>query len=45
MNRVEAWYIRRALAELGGHRTATARKLGVTREGLYNYMPSLTGDR
>ncbi|MBW2316107.1 MAG: sigma 54-interacting transcriptional regulator [Deltaproteobacteria bacterium] len=41
LNRVEAWYIRRALAELGGHRTATARKLGVTREGLYKKMKRL----
>jgi len=41
MARVEAWYIRRALAEHGGRRTATARKLGVTREGLYKKMRRL----
>jgi Nif-specific regulatory protein len=41
MARVEAWYIRRALAENDGHRTATARKLGVTREGLYKKMKRL----
>ncbi|HKJ24145.1 MAG TPA: sigma 54-interacting transcriptional regulator [Myxococcota bacterium] len=41
MARVEAWYIRRALAENGGRRTATARKLGVTREGLYKKMRRL----
>jgi len=41
MARVEAWYIRRALAEHGGRRTATARKLGVTREGLYKKMKRL----
>ena len=41
MHRVEAWYIRRALAEHDGRRTATARKLGVTREGLYKKMKRL----
>jgi len=41
MARVEAWFIRRALAEHAGHRTATARKLGVTREGLYKKMKRL----
>ena len=29
-HRIEAWLIRRA---------ATARRLGITREGLYNYTP------
>ena len=33
---IEAWLIRRALEINGGRRAATARKLGVTREGLYN---------
>jgi two-component system response regulator HupR/HoxA len=33
--RLEAWLIRRALAAHGGRRAATARSLGVTREGLY----------
>ncbi len=29
------WLIRRTLEQHGGRRTATARKLGITREGLY----------
>jgi transcriptional regulator with PAS, ATPase and Fis domain len=33
--RLEAWLIRRALAAHGGRRAATARALGITREGLY----------
>jgi len=41
MNRVEAWYIRRALHETGGRRTTTARRLGITREGLYKKMKRL----
>jgi Nif-specific regulatory protein len=36
--RLEAWLIRRALAAHGGRRAATARTLGVTREGLYKKM-------
>jgi len=39
--RVEGWYIRRALAENGGRRAVTARRLGVTREGLYKKMRRL----
>ncbi len=39
MNRIEAWLIRRALEQHAGRRAATARKMGITREGLYNYMP------
>jgi transcriptional regulator with PAS, ATPase and Fis domain len=35
MNRIESWMIRRSLESNGGRRTATARKLGITREGLY----------
>jgi Nif-specific regulatory protein len=35
MNRIESWLIRRALEQHAGRRTATARKLGITREGLY----------
>ena len=35
MRRVEAWMIRRTLEEQGGRRAATARTLGITREGLY----------
>ncbi len=38
MGRIEAWLIRRALDAHGGRRAATARKLGVTREGLYKKM-------
>jgi len=38
MARLEAWLIRRALAAHGGRRAATARALGVTREGLYKKM-------
>ena len=34
MNHIEAWLIRRALEQHGGRRTATERKLGITREGL-----------
>ncbi len=41
MNRIEAWLIRRALEQNGDHRTATARKLGITREGLYKKMKRL----
>ncbi len=35
MNRIEAWLIRRALEQHGQRRTDTAKKLGITREGLY----------
>ncbi len=35
MRRVEAWMIRRTLEQQNGRRAATARKLGITREGLY----------
>jgi Nif-specific regulatory protein len=38
---VEAWLIRRALEHNGGRRTVTAKKLGVTREGLYKKMKRL----
>jgi two-component system response regulator HydG len=41
MGRVEAWVIRRALERCGGRRTQTARRLGVTREGLYKKMKRL----
>jgi transcriptional regulator with PAS, ATPase and Fis domain len=41
MNRIEAWLIRRALEQHGQRRTATARKLGITREGLYKKMKRL----
>jgi len=36
--RIEGWLIRRALEEHGGRRAATARTLGITREGLYKKM-------
>ena len=38
MSRIEAWLIRRSLEHHGGRRAATARKLGITREGLYKKM-------
>ena len=38
---IEAWLIRRALSHHGGRRAATARKLGITREGLYKKMKRL----
>jgi transcriptional regulator with PAS, ATPase and Fis domain len=36
--RVEAWLIRRSLDAHAGRRAATARTLGITREGLYKKM-------
>ena len=39
--RVEAWLIRDALDRHGGRRADTARKLGLTREGLYKKMKRL----
>ncbi len=41
LRRVEAWVIRQALQRNGGHRTQTARALGITREGLYKKMKRL----
>ena len=41
VERVEAWLIRRALANNGGQKTSTARRLGITREGLYKKMRRL----
>jgi transcriptional regulator with PAS, ATPase and Fis domain len=38
MARVEAWLIRRALERCEGRRAETARRLGITREGLYKKM-------
>jgi transcriptional regulator with PAS, ATPase and Fis domain len=38
LGRIEAWLIRRALEAQGGRRAATARRLGITREGLYKKM-------
>lgn len=36
--RIEAWLLLRALERHGGQRTATARALGITREGLYKKL-------
>ena len=41
LDRIEAWLIRQALERQGGRRAATARTLGVTREGLYKKMKRL----
>ncbi len=41
LDRMEAWLIRRALDAQGGHRTRTARALGITREGLWKKMRRL----
>ena len=41
LERAEAWLIRRALANNGGRRARTARRLGITREGLYKKMKRL----
>jgi transcriptional regulator with PAS, ATPase and Fis domain len=38
LGRIEAWLIRRALEANQGRRAITARRLGVTREGLYKKM-------
>jgi Nif-specific regulatory protein len=38
LGRIEAWLIRRALDAHGGRRAVTARRLGITREGLYKKM-------
>ena len=39
--RFESWIIRKTLAELQGSRSKTAKKLGITREGLYKKMKRL----
>jgi len=41
MSRVEAWLVRRALEDNDGRRAQTARRLGLTREGLYKKMRRL----
>ncbi len=41
LDRIEAWLIRRALDAHDGRRAATARRLGLTREGLYKKMKRL----
>jgi len=38
LGRIEAWLLRRALERCGGRRAETARRLGITREGLYKKM-------
>jgi transcriptional regulator of acetoin/glycerol metabolism len=42
--RLEALLIRRALEAHGGRRAETARRLGLTREGLYKKMKRLNVD-
>jgi transcriptional regulator with PAS, ATPase and Fis domain len=41
MARVEAWLLRRALERTGQRRAETARRLGLTREGLYKKLKRL----
>ncbi|HEY8153897.1 MAG TPA: sigma 54-interacting transcriptional regulator [Myxococcota bacterium] len=41
LDRVEAWLIRRELDAHGGRRAETARRLSITREGLYKKMRRL----
>ena len=41
LERVEAWMIRRALANNEGRKSRTAQKLGLTREGLYKKIKRL----
>jgi DNA-binding NtrC family response regulator len=41
LDRVEAWLIRRELDAHGGRRAETARRLAITREGLYKKMRRL----
>ncbi len=41
LQRAEAWLLRRALDRHRGRRAATARTLGITREGLYKKMKRL----
>jgi transcriptional regulator with PAS, ATPase and Fis domain len=41
LERTEAWLLRRALEAHDGHRTRTARRLGITREGLYKLKQAL----
>ena len=38
LGRIEAWLLRRALDAHNNRRAATARTLGITREGLYKKM-------
>ena len=38
LGRIEAWLLRRALEANSDNRTETARRLGITREGLYKKM-------
>jgi DNA-binding NtrC family response regulator len=41
MDDVERWILRRTLEETGGNRTAAARKLGISREGLHKKLAKL----
>jgi transcriptional regulator with GAF, ATPase, and Fis domain len=41
MDDVERWILRRTLEETGGNRTAAAKKLGISREGLHKKLAKL----
>ena len=41
LERIESWLIRRALANNEGRKARTAKKLGLTREGLYKKLKRL----
>ncbi len=41
LDRVESWLIRRALTNNGGRKARTAKRLGLTREGLYKKIKRL----
>jgi len=41
MDEVERWILRRALEETGGNRTAAAKRLGISREGLHKKLAKL----
>ncbi len=41
LSRAESWLLRQTLDRNNGHRAATARALGITREGLYKKMKRL----
>jgi len=41
MDEVERWILRRTLEETGGNRTAAAKKIGISREGLHKKLAKL----
>ena len=41
LDRIECWLLRRALTNNDGRKALTARKLGLTREGLYKKLKRL----